>query len=288
MIEMSRACRSFRVGGQIIEAVADASCRIRARDRIAIMGPSGSGKSTLLDLLAQLQCPTAGQISWPGLRADQPLRPHQMGFVFQAPSLLPGLTALENVKLPLDIARLAPGEALDPRRALELVGLSELADKLPDQMSGGQMQRVALARALITKPKVFSPTNPRASSTPTGRRVLDALIGALEGTATALVLATHDPMIADRLDQCWLMQNVGFAFSETQTRRHDRNVGERRLGSPWASAAACGRWPRDRDGHRRGDRRLRHFERRNMTRKRWPTYRWIGRSRSLRGRTPRL
>jgi ABC-type lipoprotein export system ATPase subunit len=101
LIELSDASRSFGAGDQMLEAVAHVSCRVRACDRIAIMGPSGSGKSTLLNLLARLQEPTRGQASWPGLRADRTLRPSQIGFVFQAPSLLPALTPIENVRLPL-------------------------------------------------------------------------------------------------------------------------------------------------------------------------------------------
>ena len=160
LIELSGASRSFGAGSKTVEAVSDVSCQVRAGDRIAVMGPSGSGKSTLLDLLAQLQEPSRGHASWPGLRADQPLRPSQIGFVFQAPSLLPALTAIENVRLPLDLAATPPGAAMDPRAALELLGLSDLAEKLPDQLSGGQMQRVALARALVTKPKVLLADEP--------------------------------------------------------------------------------------------------------------------------------
>ncbi len=217
LIEFSEVSRTFQIGDRTVEAVTDASCRIHARDRIAVVGPSGSGKSTLLDLMAQIQSPTKGLVVWPGLRSDLPLRPRQIGVVFQAPSLLPGLTALENVRLPLDLAGLAPGEAMDPRAALDLLGLSDLADKLPDQLSGGQMQRVALARALVTKPKVLLADEPTGQlDRETGRRVLDAVLGALVSTATALVVATHDPAVADRLDQCWLMQSGRLRTSESQ------------------------------------------------------------------------
>ena len=207
LIELSDVSRSFATGSQQVEALAGISCRIRAGDRIALVGPSGSGKSTLLDILAGLQRPSSGGASWPGLRQDLPLRPRQIGVVFQAPSLLPALSAIENVRLALDIAELEPASAMDPGGALDRLGLLDLADKLPDQLSGGQMQRVALARALVTKPKVLLADEPTGQlDRETGRRVFDALLAALDGTETALVVATHDATIAARLERSWLIQ----------------------------------------------------------------------------------
>jgi ABC-type lipoprotein export system ATPase subunit len=198
--------RTFGTGSRKIDAVSNASCRIFAADRIAIMGPSGSGKSTLLHLLAGLQQPTAGEISWPGLRQGEPLLPLQIGFVFQAPSLLPALTTIENVQLPIDIAGIDPAHAMRPMQALELLSLSELADKLPDQLSGGQMQMVALARALVTRPRVLFADEPTGQlDRETGQQLLDATLAAVGETGTALVVATHDPLIAQRLQQCWRM-----------------------------------------------------------------------------------
>jgi predicted ABC-type transport system involved in lysophospholipase L1 biosynthesis ATPase subunit len=106
---------------------------------------------------------------------------------------------------------------MDPRAALELVGLSDLADKLPDRLSGGQMQRVALARALVTKPKVLLADEPTGQlDRDTGHHVLGALLRALEGTGTALVVATHDPAVSNRLDRCWQMRGGRLQTTETQ------------------------------------------------------------------------
>ena len=206
LIELRKASRLFSSAGQTIGAVKRAFCQIFPSDRIAIMGPSGSGKSTLLTLLAGLEQPSAGTVSWQGLRQGESLRPQQIGFVFQAPSLLSELTVIENVRLPIQIAAINPAEAMNPADALKRLSLGELADKLPDQLSGGQMQRVALARALVMRPAVLLADEPTGQlDRKTGQELIDALLAALEGTTTALVIATHDPSIADRLEQRWTM-----------------------------------------------------------------------------------
>ena len=209
LIELRKASMVFSSGHQTIGAVKKAFCRIFPSDRIAIMGPSGSGKSTLLSLLAGLEQPSAGTVSWPGLRQGEALRPRQIGFVFQAPSLLPELTVIENVRLPIQIAAIDPAEAMNPADALERLSLGELAEKLPDQLSGGQMQRVALARALVMRPAVILADEPTGQlDGKTGQELIDALLAALDGTTTALVVDTHDPSVAERLKRRWTM-NAG-------------------------------------------------------------------------------
>ena len=208
LAEAQDAGRDFQLAGQRIAAVNGVNCLIYVGHRIAITGPSGSGKSTLLNLLAGLEDASSGSITWPGLDAARPLLPHQIGFAFQSPSLVPALTVLENVRLPLDISGLAPPMAMDPAEALERLSLSQLRDKLPDQLSGGQMQRVALARALVTRPKIIFADEPTGQlDHATGQSVMQALLNALEGTGTALVLATHDPGIAALMDENWQMEN---------------------------------------------------------------------------------
>jgi ABC-type lipoprotein export system ATPase subunit len=206
LIKMKQVSRTFRSGASEVRAVVGASCRVLEDDRIAISGPSGSGKSTLLNLMAQLEKPSVGTVSWPGLGDHDALRPTQIGFVFQAPSLLPALTVIENVRLALEIAVPRPNETMSPKEALERLLLLDLAEKLPDELSAGQMQRVACARALVTRPKVILADEPTGQlDQVTGQQLVDALFAALQGTGTALVVATHDAAIAGRLDRQWRM-----------------------------------------------------------------------------------
>ncbi len=207
LIEAHRAARRYLTAGSPVEAVRPFDCALCAGQRVALMGPSGGGKSTLLNLLAGLEEPSAGSIDWPGLDRHRPLRPQQIGFVFQSPSLVPVLSVIENVRLPLEIADLDPSAAMDPEEALALFSLLELRDKYPDQLSGGQMQRVALARAMVTRPKVLLADEPTGQlDTATGMAVMHALLGALEERDTALIVATHDRSVADLMDECWRME----------------------------------------------------------------------------------
>ena len=208
LIEAHGASRAFTLAGQRVAAVDAVDCLIYAGHRIAVTGPSGSGKSTLLNLLAGLEDASGGTLAWPGLDAGRPLRPQQIGFVFQSPSLVPALSVLENVRLPLDISGLAAPLAMDPFEALDRLSLCGLREKLPDQLSGGQMQRVALARAMVTRPKIIFADEPTGQlDHATGQSVMQALLAALAGTGTALVVATHDADIAALMDETWQMAN---------------------------------------------------------------------------------
>lgn len=196
--------RHFDRDGQVVRALTPASFRILPGEHIALVGPSGSGKSTLLHLMAELDSPSEGVLSWPALGRSRLLRPNKIGMVFQTPSLLPMLNVVENVELPM----LLTGDVPDARRralvALAAVGLKGLAEKLPEELSGGQAQRVGLARALAHRPALILADEPTGQlDHTTARQVFDALLGALDGTATALIVATHDPTIASRLDVVW-------------------------------------------------------------------------------------
>lgn len=220
LIEARSAARSYQLANKLIDAVRPLNCAIFAGQRIALTGASGSGKSTLMNMLAGLEQPSGGVITWPGLDILRPLRPQQIGFTFQSPSLVPALSVIENVRLPLYIAGLESGAAIDfrtfmdPEEALERLSLLDLRDKWPDQLSGGQMQRVALARALVTRPKVLFADEPTGQlDRATGQTVMQALLAALEGSDTALVIATHDPAIAAWMEECWHM-DAGFLTIE--------------------------------------------------------------------------
>lgn len=207
LIAADSASRSYRQGGASVVAVASATFRLHARDRVALMGRSGSGKSTLLHLMAGLDVPSSGTLTWPALGAPETLLPEKISFVFQAPSLLEPLTVSENVALPLLLAKAAGDIEAAVSGALATFGLGELARKLPDELSGGQMQRVAMARAIVGSPSVILADEPTGQlDQSTGHALLDALIAHLAGTETALVIATHDPSVAQRMDAIWRIE----------------------------------------------------------------------------------
>jgi putative ABC transport system ATP-binding protein/lipoprotein-releasing system ATP-binding protein len=197
-----------RTFGDLV-ALDGATFTIPAGARIALVGPSGCGKSTLLHLIAGLDTPTAGTLAWPALGPRESLRPLHVGFVFQAPSLVAPLTVVENVELPLLLEQHAPIEARAAALAmLGRIGLAELADKLPEEISGGQAQRVAVARALVHQPPLLCADEPTGQlDRATAKHLMDVLLAAIEGTSTALVVATHDPEIAARLTTQWSMQH---------------------------------------------------------------------------------
>jgi ABC-type lipoprotein export system ATPase subunit len=208
LVDAAGIGRCYLQGAARITALAPATFQIRQNARIAIMGRSGSGKSTLLHLIAGLDTPTCGSLSWPMLGAREQLLPRSIAIAFQAPSLLPSLTVAENVALPLLLG--APAPDVDARVAatLAVLDLSELSDKLPEQLSGGQIQRVALARAMAIRPSLILADEPTGQlDLASGVHALDSLLADLKGSATALVVSTHDPAIAERMDTVWLIDH---------------------------------------------------------------------------------
>lgn len=201
-------------------AVHDISFEIAPTDRIALMGPSGSGKTTLIHLVAGLDDPTQGRIEWPALGARDTLRPGPIGLAFQGPSLLPPISVAENVALPLLLAGSPEADAFEAASAmLARLSLSELADKLPEELSGGQSQRVGLARALITKPALVLADEPTGQQDREhGRAVMDFLLGWVEDNGAALLVATHDPAVAERLTLIWTMQDGHLETEESLAR----------------------------------------------------------------------
>lgn len=206
LVEGVDVSRSFNLGGVAFEALKPASFTVRAGDRIAIIGPSGSGKSTLMQLIADLDTPTSGQLLWPALGASGQLRPRHIGVVFQSPSLIPTLSAVENVEVPM---RLLGGDNASrdiALKALACVGLADIADKLPDQLSGGQAQRVGLARAMALRPQLILADEPTGQlDEATAQKALDALLYSVSSGDAALVVTTHDPAVASRLKTIWRM-----------------------------------------------------------------------------------
>lgn len=183
-------------------------CRIQARDRIALTGPSGSGKSTLLHILGGLDEPSEGSVTWPALGPRESLRPEKVAYVFQTQSLFPALTVLENVALPMVMIDREKEGDLRATAILEAFELDNLATKLPEELSGGQAQRIALARALVTQPKLILADEPTGQlDGVTAQAVMGTLLHLIERTQTALMVATHDPRIVDRLKNVWAIQH---------------------------------------------------------------------------------
>jgi len=202
--------KTYRRGGDEVVALIDLAIAVEPGELVAVMGPSGCGKSTLLHLLAGIDTPSAGHVllegdDLGGLDADgrAALRRTRMGLLFQGHALLPGLTVVENVALPLALAGVArPARTARAATLLAMVGLADRAGDLPDDLSGGQRQRVALARALANSPAIVLADEPTGSlDSATARGVLDATIGLLRERGTALVMVTHDSRAAARADR---------------------------------------------------------------------------------------
>jgi len=193
--------------------VQQVSFQVHAGESGAIVGASGAGKSTLLALLAGLDTPSAGKVLLDGVdltALDEDgrarLRAERVGFVFQSFHLVPALTALENVMLPLELAgrRDARSGALE---ALERVGLRERVGHYPRQLSGGEQQRVAIARAFVTRPAVLFADEPTGNlDTGTGAKIADLLFDLNATSGTTLVLVTHDRSLAARCGRVWVME----------------------------------------------------------------------------------
>ena len=205
------AARTYGQGSTATVALQPADCEVLPGGRIALVGPSGSGKSTLLHLLAGLDEPSLGTVEWPALD-DRP------AVVFQGPSLLPPLTVEENVALALVLDGLSEDLAHErAREALGLLDLLGLRDKLPEEISGGQAQRVAVARALGGEPRLILADEPTGQlDRANGGAVVDVLLAAADHAGAALVVATHDPAVADRLPERWEMHS-GRLLAEAAT-----------------------------------------------------------------------
>src|SRR2546428_5237212 len=209
LVRAESLSRLFGAGLGAVSAVAEATFTIQSADRIALVGPSGSGKSTLLHLLAGLDRQTGGQIEWPALGPPESLRPGPVAMAFQGPSLLPPLTELENVALPVLLSGGSEEDAVaEARGLLAVFEVTQVAEKLPEELSGGQSQRVGLARAFSGSPRLRVADEPTGQQDPaTGARLMDAILTIADQEGAALVIATHDRSIAERLPTRWSIQD---------------------------------------------------------------------------------
>jgi putative ABC transport system ATP-binding protein len=219
VLEARRISKTVASPEGALTILADVSLSVRAGESLAIVGPSGAGKSTLLALLAGLDEPSSGSVLIAGVDLGEldedgraAVRGRHVGFVFQSFHLIPSLTAIENVMLPLELARRRDARAA-AARALEQVGLGPRTAHYPAQLSGGEQQRVAIARAFVTHPDVLFADEPTGNlDTVTGQRIIDLLFDLNRGTGSTLVLVTHDRDLAARCARV-LTLDAGHAVS---------------------------------------------------------------------------
>ncbi len=196
--------------GEVV-ALKRASLSLFPGQMCALLGPSGSGKSTLLHILGLLDAPTSGRVVYdgadapsPGGRAADAFRRTRIGFLFQSGNLVPVLSALENVEIPLLQSALSGAQRRErARSALAQVGLSHREHHRPAGLSGGEQQRVAAARALVAEPDIVLADEPTASlDAAAATRLLDCFATLQQGTRTAFLIATHDARVTERVDRC--------------------------------------------------------------------------------------
>ncbi|MFP4310890.1 MAG: ABC transporter ATP-binding protein [Nitriliruptoraceae bacterium] len=208
LLEAEDVTRVYRLGRDIeVHALRGVSFQVDRGEHVAIVGSSGSGKSTLLNLLGALDRPTSGHVRYHGRDVQEltdselaVLRNRSIGFVFQSFQLLPRLTALDNVVVPLTYRDSTVRERRQrAQEALELVGLADRVDHRPGELSGGQQQRVAIARALVTEPALVLADEPTGNlDTRTGEEIMGLLESLHRDRGTALVVITHEREIAER------------------------------------------------------------------------------------------
>jgi putative ABC transport system ATP-binding protein len=206
MIQLQGVHRRYVMSGQTVHALAGVDLDIGGGEFVALTGPSGSGKSSLLNILGCLDHPSSGHYLIEGQdaarlddEAASDLRNRRFGFVFQSFHLLPRLSVLENVLLPLRFHRAPAADARERANALlERVGLGDRRDHRPDQLSGGQMQRAAIARALVLQPALLLADEPTGNLDSKSAADVLALMEEVHGDGQTVVLVTHDPDVAAR------------------------------------------------------------------------------------------
>ncbi len=206
MIALSDLWRTYHVGDSDVHALRSVDLEIRKGDYLAVMGPSGSGKSTLLNILGCLDRPTSGGYTYEGRDVGSlsdaertRLRQSEIGFVFQFFHLLPRLTAMGNVELPMLFAGISRTKRRErAAHALDAVGLSDRVHHRPDQLSGGQRQRVAIARAVVMEPGLLLADEPTGNLDRAAAVEVMGLLGAMNDDGQTVVMVTHDPEVAAR------------------------------------------------------------------------------------------
>jgi ABC-type lipoprotein export system ATPase subunit len=208
LVRCKGLARTYGHGPAAVVAVHEISCSVLAGARIAVTGPSGCGKSTLLHLMAGVDTPTTGSVSWPDLEHAPP-DATQVGIVFQTPNLLVDLDVTENVALPLFMSAVPRRHAIQRAvQTLSMLGIEHLGAALPEELSGGQAHRVAIARAMVALPPLILADEPTGQlDHATAQHVMSVLFDVADMVGAALVVATHDLAIAVRMDTQWVMHD---------------------------------------------------------------------------------
>lgn len=215
-MSLAQVSRRFALGHTTVQALKEVSIEIRQREMVAIWGPSGSGKSTLLNMIGLIDRPDSGSLVFQGVdvaRLDDDAlsdcRGRKIGFIFQNFNLIPVMSALENVMLPLQLQGMSAANArVIAANWLDMVGLASLTKMRPDRLSGGQRQRVAIARALAIKPALVVADEPTANlDSENSRSVIDLMHQMNQQTGATFVFSTHDRRLLDRMPRHLLLQD---------------------------------------------------------------------------------
>jgi len=211
VVKIENVIRTYKMGDNEVQALRGVSFEIQQGEFLAIMGPSGSGKSTCMNMIGCLDRPTSGSVEINGKLTSKMsekelaiLRNQTIGFVFQQYHLIPGMTVLENVMLPLKYQKLELSERKKLAiKSLESVGLGERINHRPHELSGGQKQRVAIARAMVTSPKILLADEPTgALDSKTGKQVMELFRQINKEKGTTIIIVTHDPGIGASMERC--------------------------------------------------------------------------------------
>lgn len=216
LIRLEKVERTYRLGGQEVRALKGIDLEVRQGSFVALMGRSGSGKTTLLNLMGGLDRPTAGRVFYLGrdlaTYSERELtrwRRRELGLIFQAHALLPALTAVENVELPLRIAGARPKESMArSRECLDLVGLGKRMTHRSFELSGGEQQRVAIARALVTRPRLILADEPTGElDQATAITILELFRNIVESQGVTICMVTHDPVASGYADVTYTLED---------------------------------------------------------------------------------
>jgi putative ABC transport system ATP-binding protein len=225
ILRLDDVVRTYRMGGEVVHALDGVSVTVKRGEFLAIMGRSGSGKSTMLNVIGCLDRPTSGTILLGGVdvtrlpKSQLPrIRREKIGFVFQSFNLIPTLTALENVMLPMEYAGLPEGRRREQAlAALDAVGLSDRVKHRPNELSGGQAQRVAIARALAPQPAIILADEPTgALDTHIARAIVQLMREFNRDRNQTFILVTHDGLVAEQTDRVVRLSDGRIASDTTQ------------------------------------------------------------------------